>query len=146
MAGGFRILEEVALADVAYEAWGDSPQELFEWASQGLIETMVTPSSVTDSWRRDLHLEERDIQELLFEWLSQMVYVKDAEGVVFQTVHCHVWNDPQRDLWQVRGTLIGARIDSRTQELQSDVKAITRHLYEVKQQADRWVVTIVLDV
>jgi len=146
MAGGFRVLEDIALADSAFEAWGDSLPELFECASQALIQTMVTPSTVGDSLQKELILEDFEIPELLFEWLSRMVFFKDAEALLFQKVHCQVWNESEKDVWHVRGTLIGAPIDPATQELHTDVKAITKHLYDVRQEGTHWVATIVLDV
>ena len=146
MESGFRVLENVALADTAFEAWGNTPSQLFEAASKAVIETMVTPSTVGNSWRKKVTLQHAELNELLFEWLSGIVFLKDAEAVLFHRVQCRVWQDQHDHMWHVRGVLIGARIDPSLQELHMDVKAVTRHLYEVRQDGDQWVATIVLDV
>jgi len=146
MAGGYRVLENVALADTAFEAWGDSPSQLFEAASQAVIETMVTPSTVGISWRKDLTLQDTELHELLFEWLSRIVFLKDAEAVLFHQVECEVWKDKLKNMWHAQGVLTGDPIDPASQELHTDVKAITKHLYEVRQDGERWYATIVLDV
>ena len=146
MAGGYQVLEDVALADSAYEAWGESLSDLFEWASRALINTMVSPATVSDSWHKSILLEDSDISELLFTWLSQIVFLKDAEAVLFQQAQCQVWQDPELHSWKVQGLLIGAPIDPTHQELHMDVKAITKHLYEVRQKEARWMATIVVDV
>lgn len=146
MAAGYRVLENVALADTAFEAWGDSPSQLFEAASLAVIETMVTPSTVGDSWRREITRQDTELSELLFEWLSHLVFLKDAESVLFQQAPSQVWQDLNANMWHVHGVLIGDPIDPTRHELHTDVKAITKHLYAVWQDGEQWFATIVLDV
>ena len=146
MAAGYRVIENVALADTAFEAWGDNPSQLFEAASNALIETMVTSSTVGDSWHKNIRLQHVELKELLFEWLSCLVFLKDAESVLFHRVQCLLWHNQNHNMWHIHGVLIGARIDPSCQELHMDVKAVTRHLYDVRQKGNHWVATIVLDV
>ncbi|MBD0305105.1 MAG: archease [Nitrospiraceae bacterium] len=146
MAATFRFLEHIAIADVAFEASGETPSELFTAAAQAVIETMVNSSSVSSSWSLNIEREEEDVSSLLFEWLSDIVYVKDAEGVVFQKTTATVLEDPMRHVWRLQGTLSGEYIDSKRHELRSDVKAVTKHLYEVLEQDNRWTARVVLDI
>ena len=83
MASSFRFLEDIALADIAFEAEGDSPEDLFRGATQALIETMADPLTVSNSWTRHITKTDEELEALLFDWLSEMVYWKDAAGVVF---------------------------------------------------------------
>ena len=146
MAGGYQELEDIALADSAFEAWGDSPADLFNFAALALMETMAVPSTVAESWQQELELEDSDLKELLFEWLSRMVFLKDAKAVLFHKTECEVWQDSETQIWHVRGRVIGAPIDPDTQELHTDVKAITKHHYDVRRKGQRWFATVVLDV
>jgi len=43
MAFRFRFLEDIALADIAFEAEGDSVEELFQGCTQALLEIMADP-------------------------------------------------------------------------------------------------------
>ena len=146
MVSGYRVLENVALADTAFEAWGDSPSQLFEAASHAVIETMVNPATVGDSWQTEFTLQDTELKELLFEWLSRIVFLKDADAVLFQQARCQVSQDQEADMWHVRGVLTGEPIDPARQELHTDVKAITRHCYDVRQKGEQWYATVVLDV
>jgi len=144
MPSSFRFLEDIALADIAFEAEGDSPEELFRGATQALIETMADPLTVTNSWNHHLTKTDEELEALLFDWLSEMVYWKDAAGVVFHEAPLTVtWNQGK---WTVSGTLAGAPVNSQTQELRNDVKGITRHLYRVEGAGARWRATVVVDV
>ncbi len=144
MAWTFRFLEEIALADIGFEAEGGSIEEVFRGATQALLESMATPSTVAEEWERTIEQSDVDPSALLFDWLSEVVYWKDAAGVVYREApltltHVH-------DAWLLRARLIGAPVDQKTQELHADVKGVTKHLYELKQTAGRWKARVVLDV
>ncbi len=142
----FRFLEDIAVADCAFEASGDSPAELFRAAAQALIATLANPDTVGASWRRVVARQDPELSSLLFDWLSEMVYLKDAEGVVFREAEAELTRDPSQGTWQLRGTLTGELIDPNRQELRADVKAVTKHLYDVRQDGPRWIARVVLDI
>ncbi len=146
MTFAFRFLEEVALADLAFEACGDSPSELFQAAAQAVIETMVNPMTVRPCREKSIERRAPTMADLLFDWLSDIVYLKDAEGIVFREATAVVTQDQNQDEWQLHGRLTGAPIDPNSQELHADVKAVTKHLYEVRQEGPRWVARVVLDI
>lgn len=146
MSGSFRFLEDVALADAAFEACGDSPSDLFAAAARALIESMVNPETVSGEWRRTIVLEEQDLGDLLFEWLSRIVYEKDAAGVVFRDATATVTRDAAAGGWRLTGELTSSPVDPQRHELHADVKAVTKHLYDVREVDGRWQARVVIDV
>jgi SHS2 domain-containing protein len=144
MARSFRFLDDVAVADLAFEAEGDSVEELFRAATDALLETLADPATVAVTWEREIVHVSGELEELLFEWLSDLVYWKDAAGVVFHDVDLSV---VQADTtWKLTAVLRGAPVDQSTQTLHSDVKGVTKHLYAVKKQGIRWYAQVVVDV
>jgi SHS2 domain-containing protein len=145
MAWTFRFLEEIALADVAFEAEGASVEEVFRGATQALLESIANPATVVSSgWERVVERSDVDPAALLFDWLSELVYWKDAAGVVFREAPLTLtW---EGGAWLLRARLIGAPVDQQTHELHADVKAITKHLYELTQTDSGWQARVVLDV
>ena len=144
MAWTFRILEEIALADIAFEAEGESVEEVYRGATQVLLESMANPATVSGSWERAIERSDMDPSTLLFDWLSEVVYWKDAAGVVFREAPLTL--TLEGDAWLLRARLIGAPVDQQAQELHADVKGVTKHLYELKQTGGCWTVRAVLDV
>jgi SHS2 domain-containing protein len=144
MAWTFRFLEEIALADIAFEAEGGSIEEVFRGATQALLQSMATPSTVAEAWERTIERSDVDPSALLFDWLSEVVYWKDAAGVVFREAPLTLTQE--HNVWLLRARLIGAPVDQQTQELHADVKGVTKHLYELKETASRWKARVVLDV
>ena len=147
MGKAYRFRDEIVLGDLAFEATGDSVSELFAAAALAVIEAMVDPLSVETSWTQEVRLSEAEIEDLLFEWLNAIVFIKDMEGVVFHDVRATVSRDSEKNLWHLEATLIGDRVDATRQDLRTDVKAVTKHLYEVRQQEEgTWYAHVVLDV
>ena len=74
-----------------------------------------------------------------------MVYLKDAHGVVFHHASL-TWTAIRPDNL-ASSRAIGRRPGrSRHAELRSDVKGVTKHLYEVGEYPGGWRARVVLDV
>ena len=146
MGKAHRFLDEIALGDLAFEAIGDSVSELFATAALALIEVIADPLTVGTDWAQDCRLSESAIEDLFFEWLNAIVYIKDAEGVVFHDARATVRFDSENSLWHLDAILTGDSVDATRQDLRTDVKAVTRHLYAARPNEDGWHVRVVLDV
>ena len=146
MPGHFRFLDDIALADMAFDAEGDSLPALFDAATRALIESLADPSTVAQTWRQAVDLEAPDIETLLFEWLGRLVYFKDAQGVVFHQATLSLAPTLDQPGWGLHAALTGAPVDASTQDLRSDVKGVTKHLYTVTHEGGTWKARVVLDV
>jgi SHS2 domain-containing protein len=144
MAWTFRFLEDIALADIAFEAEGESVEEVFRGATQALLESMANPTTVSEGWERTIERTDVDPSALLFDWLSEVVYWKDAAGVVYRAAPLTVTREGE--VWLLRARLIGTPVDQQTQELHADVKGVTKHLYRMSQETGRWKALVVLDI
>jgi SHS2 domain-containing protein len=144
MSHAFRFLDNIAIADIAFEAEGDSAEEVFVGATRALLEVLANPITIADSWQHQVLKTEEHLDDLLIEWLSEIVYWKDAAGVVFRdaplTLHY------ENGQWTIQATLIGAPVDGGRQELRNDVKGITKHRYRMERNGSIWKVTVVVDV
>ena len=144
MAYSFLFLDDIAQADLAFDAEGDSVEELFRAATRALLETLADPATVAMTWEQRVTKDEEDPADLLFEWLSDIVYWKDAAGVVFHDVELSLRQ--KGTIWGLEAVLRGALVDQTAQTLRSDVKGITKHLYHVRQEGTRWSARVVVDV
>ena len=68
MAWTFRFLEDIAMADIGFDAEGESVEEVFYGATQALIESMANPLTVLGGWEREIEQNDVDPEALLFEW------------------------------------------------------------------------------
>ncbi|MDF0674885.1 MAG: archease [Nitrospira sp.] len=145
MSHAFHFLDDVATADLAFEASGNSLQELFQGATCAVIEALADPTTVGSTWRQMIERTDEDPAELLFDWLSELVYWKDAAGVVFSRSELTLARQ-DHDCWKLTGLLYGEPVNGSAQTLRADVKGVTKHLYRLGQEGGQWAVRVVLDV
>ena len=115
-----------------------------EGCPNAVMEAMADPTTVGATWEHCVEHVEADLAELLFDWLSDFVYWKDAAGVVFSRASLSLTREGGQ--WTLAGTLIGEPVNQTTQVLRNDVKGVTKHLYRLHQDNRRWSVRVVLDV
>ena len=138
-------LEDAPPADVGFRAWGDTLDDCFRAAAEATLASMVAnPSSVGRSERREVSVGHGEIELALVAFLEELVYHKDAEGLLLRAAEVHVEEHHRR--WDVRAVLEGERIDPARHDLAGDVKAVTVHRLKVERTAAGWQATVVLDV
>ncbi len=145
MGHSFHFLDDVATADLAFDAVGDSLEDLFRGAANAVIEALADPTTVGCTWQQTIERTDEDSAELLFDWLSDLVYWKDAAGVVFSRSDLTLTRQG-KNRWYLTGVLYGEPVNGSTQTLRADVKGITKHLYCLLQKEGQWTVRVVLDV
>ncbi|HEY3489941.1 MAG TPA: archease [Candidatus Deferrimicrobiaceae bacterium] len=141
----FRFLPKVALADVAFAAWGDSREGMFSACAEALLRTMVErPETVARSETRSVRLSNGALDLLLFEFLQELVFLKDARLLLVHPDALRITEGEGGYALEAR--LIGERIDRARHPLLVDVKAVTLHRLAVARVRGRWKATVVLDV
>jgi SHS2 domain-containing protein len=142
----YRYLEDIALADAAFEAWGRTMEELFIAASDATLNVMVRDiESVRAQQSRQIRISESSIDMLLFQLLQELVYYKDAEQLLLRTRRIRI-EQQENGEWTGEADLEGETIDPRRHDFIVDVKAITLHRFEVRQTAGAWTAVVVVDV
>jgi SHS2 domain-containing protein len=139
----FKFLEKIALADIAFEAYGRTIEELFESAALAVFETMASLETVEEKQAETIELESDKIEDLLFDWLSELVYLKDAKAMLFKNFEVKI-EDKRR--YHLSAEAKGEPIDRQKHHLKVDVKAVTYHMLEVKREQNLWTAQVILDI
>jgi SHS2 domain-containing protein len=148
----YQYLEDVAISDLAVEARGDTPKEMFEAAARALTEAMVDIKQVRPRMEKTIRLTHEAMDQVLFDWLAELIYLKDAEGLLFSQFQVDLSAVPAQagltaqTAWRLVGKVRGESIDPNRHSLHLDVKAVTYHLFEVAQKDGQWVARVVLDI
>ena len=141
--GRYEFLEDVALADCAIEIEGQSLDDLFETAAVALAHLMVDPATLMISEERTVHLEAPEVDLLLYDWLSEMIFLKDRDSQIFPRARVRVTgHGPYRLAADVRG----GTIDRERTALGADPKAVTFHQFVVERVGGGWRARVVIDI
>jgi SHS2 domain-containing protein len=138
----FRFLPDVALADIAFEAESDTLSGLFESCALAVTDIMVDPKTLRQKVEREFRLKSQDPDRLLYDFLTELIVVKDVESLLFRVYDVKV-SERGRSLTAVAK---GEAIDRARHRLRNDVKAVTMHLFGIKRAAKKWKTTVVLDI
>jgi SHS2 domain-containing protein len=142
---GYAFLEDVAIADVAFRAYGESLASVFEQAARATVETMVDdPDMLARRVERPIELDEDDREMLLLEFLQALIYFKDAELLLLLPDELRI--DEQGGRYRLTATLVGEPIDPTRHRLNADVKAVTMHRFALERSDPGWQATVVLDI
>jgi len=137
----YKVLEGIARADVAYEIYGKSREELFANAAEAVTQTMVDVAMLKPVQRLKFKYQNSKLEELLLNFLNELIYLKDADHLLFSnykikiTKHYHL----NADLW-------GEKINPAKHHLRTDIKAVTRHKLAIIKSEDYYIAQIVLDI
>lgn len=139
----FHFLEDLALADFAFEAFGSTIGEMFKNAGLALESVIVDLSDVRRITNKELRIKEKDLETLLFDFLSELVYLQSAEGLVFSDFEIKI---KENSNWTLDAVCSGEKLDPERHKLGTEVKGVTMHEFEVRKSNGGWRAQVVLDV
>ncbi len=141
----YRYLDEIAIADVAIEAWGETIEELFTAASDAAVNVMVgNLDSIGAQTQRSIRLEDADLDMLLFKLLQELIFLKDARNLLLRIRNIRIREANGRNI--LAAEAYGEKINPVRHELIVDVKAVTLHRLRVEKTPHAWEATFILDV
>ena len=141
--GRYTFLEDVALADCAVEIEGRSLDDLFETAAAALARLMVDPATLAITVERKIELEAAERDLLLYDWLSEMIFLKDRDALVFPHAVVHVTGDGP---YRLTADVTGGIIDPPHTALGADPKAVTFHQFALEPVEGGWRARVVIDI
>ncbi|MFC1933230.1 archease [Chloroflexota bacterium] len=113
-------------ADVGIIAYGASMNEAFANAAKGLFSLITELDDVEEVMHRDIELTAPDQESLLVEWLNELIYLFDAENIVFKR-----FDITQLSQTQLKARSYGHKVDSSKHKLKTGVKAATYHMLKI---------------
>lgn len=139
----FRYLEDIATADAAFEAYGSTMEELFENAALAMFNVIAPLEMISDASVRDVTVTADSNDELLHNWLAELVYLKDVHSELYSKFKVRI---ETRDIVQLAAEIRGDTIDSVREHTHTDVKAVTYHRLAIERRDSGLVATVVLDL
>lgn len=128
-------------ADIGVEIEAESLEGLFSDAATALADLLVEAGEIRPLETRSVHLSADGLPELLVEWLSEMIFRLDAEGLVFRT-----FEFDRLDARGLEATMRGEPLDPGRHAPGREVKAVTWHGLRVEQVDDRWTARVLFDL
>ncbi len=141
---GFEFREHTA--DVQVRSWGSSLKEAFSQAAYSLM-TTITPDlkKISLKIEKKITVEAEDKEALLFDFLSEFLYIFDVDELVFGQIYVSKI-EKINDNYKLQATLKGEKFDLAKHEIGIEVKAITYSFLNIEEKHKRTIIDIVYDI
>ena len=127
-------------ADIGIEARGATLEEAFSNAARGMFSVIVDGSDIDAREKREIALEETDDDEqLLVDWLSELLYIHDVEGLVFDRFDITIDDGLHATAW-------GEPYSRETHGYGSEIKAVTYHMLAIKRTKKGVEIKVLFDI
>lgn len=140
----FEFVDDVT-SDVTFVAYGPSLPDVFSAAAAALLAaTVEEPEHLGDTESRRLELTEPDLELLLMVFLNELVYLRDAEGLLLRVRRLEVREEGGEA--RLSAELVGERMDPERHRPATDVKAATAHGLRLVREDGGYRARVTLDV
>lgn len=141
----YRYIDDIATADAAFEAWGNTEEEMMRAAADALMNVMVENlGAVSVKVHQTIHVESDLRDMLLFHLLEELIFLKDTDGLLLRISNVQL--QCSNDRFTLDAEAYGEEIDPEKHTLNVDVKAVTLYRYNIEQGSKGWTAIVVLDV
>lgn len=141
----YEYLEDIAIADIAFHAWGKDLAEVFQTAGDAVINTMIENiAEIAPQTSRTFNLENEVLDMLLFNFLEEFIYYKDSEQLLLRAQRVQI--DSKDGNYYLTALTCGETLDPERHQQRVDVKAVTLHRFELEKIEDGWTARVILDI
>jgi SHS2 domain-containing protein len=131
------------MTDAVIEAYGGTLEEAFENSALGLVNTMfdlTTTSNTSCSADKEIQIEAKgfDLQSLLYDWLEKVMLVVLMQHILLSDFKVKISEEKVGDYnYSLSGITKGERLNLEKHHYKVEVKAITYHEMEIKEEKER---------
>jgi SHS2 domain-containing protein len=115
-------------ADVGVKAYGRTVAEAFEHAAQGMFDIITDKSPIDSIGEYNIELDAPDLEQLLVDWLSQLLYLNGAEDLVFGRFDVTLTGT------SLSAHIFGEKYDMKKHRMGVEIKAVTYHMVQVHEK------------
>ncbi len=141
---GFEFLDHTA--DTQSHSWGMNLEEAFSQCVLSLM-TVITPNLdlISPEIEKFIEIESEDKEALLFDFLSEFLYIFDVEGLIFRDIK-KIQIEKINHKYKLKTIVSGEKFDPNKHQIGTEVKAITYSFIEILEQENRVDIKIVFDL
>lgn len=134
----YKIVEHTA--DVGIEAYGKSLEEAFENAAKGMFAIITNKSKIDSIISKKIEIEnEGDDELLLVDWLNELLYIHDVEGLVFGEFDVSIDD-------KLVAYAYGEEYNRQKHGYGVEIKAVTYHMLEIKRDKKGVKIKVLFDI
>jgi SHS2 domain-containing protein len=141
----YTYLEDVGIADIAFQATGRDLAELFTAAGDATMNVMIDNLDAIELREtRQIEISNDNIEMLLFDFLQELIYFKDAKRLLLRVSETQIGHKDEE--YFLKAKVAGEQLDAARHQQRADVKAVTLHGFSVVKHDVGWKAKVLLDI
>jgi SHS2 domain-containing protein len=128
-------------ADMGLLVYGRDLKTLFEHAGEGFFHLITDLRKVTPRVERRITIGKESLERLMVDWLSELLFLHDVEHLLFKTFEVRSVGEEG-----LQAVAAGEPFKEGVHEIKTEVKAVTYHQIQVKEEDGGWRARIIFDV
>ena len=133
----YRLIEHTA--DIGLIAYGNNLAEAFGNAAYGMFSIIAGLRAVREVESRQVKLEAKDMEALLFDWLNSLLYFFDTDTLLLKRFDISELTENR-----LQATCYGERYNPSRHRLKIGVKSATYHMLKIDREKNH--VRLIFDI
>ncbi|MCC6027013.1 MAG: archease [Archaeoglobales archaeon] len=125
-------------ADIAFEVYGNSLEELLENSAYAFYEAFVKVDAIKEAETRTVEVEADEEDLLLYRWLNELLFLFETQFFAGKKVKVRIKN------MKAEGTIVGSKFGREAVKVEP--KAITMHKFGIRRENGKLAAFIVVDI
>jgi SHS2 domain-containing protein len=132
-------------ADIKFRAYGKTLEEVFENSALAMFNVMIDTEKVSGETSKEIYLKSPDLESLLVDWLSELLYVFEVDETIFREFRVEEIRREDGE-YSIRARALGEEFYPESHPFETEIKAVTYNQLEVTKTDDGWKAQIVVDI
>jgi SHS2 domain-containing protein len=132
-------------ADIKFLAYGKTLEEVFENAALAMFNVIIDTSKVSGETAREIFLKSPDMESLLVDWLSELLYLFEVDEIVFRKFQVKEIRGEGSE-FSIAARASGQEFNSENLPFETEIKAVTYNQLKIEKIADGWKAQVVVDI
>ncbi len=128
-------------ADIGFVVYGEDLKRLFENAGEAFFTVITDLEKVKRITERRIEIVDKSLERLMVDWLNELLYLHEVENLLFSQFE--VTSVSEEGL---KARAKGEPFEEGKHPIKTEVKAVTFHQIQVKQEDGVWKAQVILDL
>ena len=137
----FKFLEHTA--DAKFQAYGKNMEEAFSNAALAMFSILTDIKKIRKEIKKGIEAKGHDLKSLLYNFLEELLFLIDTENFLLNHIEELVIHKKEKEYF-LEAIVVGDKADGY--ETNGDIKAVTYNEMEIKEQKNKVMVQVVLDL
>jgi len=128
-------------SELAVRVLGNSQADLFANSAFALFDVMTEVAKVDIKDRIPLEVEGTDRDDLMINWMSELLYLYQGSGYLLKEFHIREVKDRM-----VKAEVCGEKIDPDRHEINQEIRGVAHHQSRIQKTGDQWTAQLIFEI